>query len=289
MRGKKIINSGIIKPVTTPIEDISYLLNNVTTNLYIKLESMQITKTHKYRLMYGLINKFLETHKMKDFTGFVEASNANAALSLAEISNQISKQVILFLPANTDVHIKNKIKKYNNVVIKECYDIEDAYMSAKDYANRYRDYIYLDQYNNFDSISEYELLAEEILEQISNVDILITTVDTGAMISGLSNIFNCYTCGVTINDNYTSIPEITNFKLVSPKQIIISTNERNLINTWETLSVDEIIEYHAMLTKTLPNNFPVNINYATAANILTAVNFSNRNDYKTILTIDTGR
>lgn len=282
------MNDRIARPLVTPVEDISYLLTNVTSSLYIKLESMQRLKTHKYRLVYGLVKNLLQTHKMKDFTGFVEASDGNAGLALAEISNQINKELILFLPSRVDVHLKNKILKYGNVTIKECYDIEDALNHGKDFANRYPGYMYLDQYNNASSVEQYENMALEVLDVLPQVDTLIMNIDTGAGITGMSNILNSYTIGVTVDNNYTSLPEMINFRLLRPQQIITSANQKGLINHWEKLTVDEIVEFHTQLNLLIPN-LPVVLNYATAANILAAIKFGNLNNGQTILTVDVGR
>jgi cysteine synthase len=85
---------GDFKIIDTDLIDVSFLLDNPTSTLLLKLEQNQITHSHKLRLAVSMVEGNIVPFSM--FEGFAEASSGNTGLALAEISDILNKPLETF-------------------------------------------------------------------------------------------------------------------------------------------------------------------------------------------------
>lgn len=281
-------------PNRTRLVDISHLLTNVNSSLYIKMENEQITGSHKYRLVYGMLSNFLATNTLDSFTGFVEATSGNTGLALAELAQQINKKVVIFANQSLQPKTKHDLEKYSNVTIHYCSDADQAYLDAVDFHNLNPKYINLDQYNNPYGVSEFFTMGTEILEDVPNINTIVMGVGTGATITGLSeSIFGgttaniIYTIGCTIDDEWLTIPGWKNFRVSKPGSIIVNTNTKNLISQWQRFEIYDLVEQQKTISELVDFNFDLNL--STVGNILAAIQIGNKYNDRQIITVCTGK
>lgn len=282
------------QPNNTRLIDISYLLSNTTSSLYLKMENEQITESHKYRLVYGMMRNYLDYHSLSEFKGFVEATSGNTGLALVELAQQINKQVILFANQSLSPKIKANLDKYNNVILKLSSDADQAYADVKTFQNNNLGYVHLDQYNNIHGTTEFFRMGLEILREVPEINCCVMGVGTGATITGLSDaIFKygnrpeTFVVGCTINDEWLTIPGWKNFKVSKPGSIIITANERNLIHKWTKFEIGQLTHVQSLSKELFKLGFVPNL--STVGNILAGIEIGNKYNNYNIVTICTGK
>ena len=90
----------------TPLEFSPYLSKQYETNVYLKLESEQLTGSFKIR---GAFNKFLACRKQLD-NGFITASTGNHGKAGGYVSQMLKIKGKVFVPKDTQ---KNKLEGIN--------------------------------------------------------------------------------------------------------------------------------------------------------------------------------
>lgn len=253
------------EPHVTQLDDVSYLLRNQNSRLFLKREDLQYMGTHKFRLAYGMV--FDGTRSLSDFGGFIESSSGNTGLALAEITDWINKPLILHVGKNISERIRKKLNKYKHVALVEYDDLEDAYSEIITFTNSHPEFIHLDQYNNPSAVTEFRTMMEEIIKQANvNIDIAVMGVGTGATLCGMSSVLNNgLIIGCTIDDEVLTIPGWKNFKNAKIHNTVLRLN--NHVNLWAKFTIEELIDNQKFLSEQLGHN----INLSTTGNLLAAI------------------
>lgn len=245
------------------------------------MENEQITGSHKYRLVYGMMTQFLLQHSLDSFEGFVEASSGNTGLALAELAQQINKQCVIITTENIDPKIARKItERDGRLIFKD--DIDACIALAQEWETLYN-YVNLNQYDNPDAVLGFQSMAEEMVEQHVVPTTIVMGVGTGATITGLTNVLHTSRAvACSIDDEFLTITGWKNFKVNKPGQVLIDNGR--YINRWELLTLSEIAEAQESLSKTL--GFKPNL--STVGNLLVAIKEGNLTNDSTIITVCTG-
>lgn len=282
------------QPNNTRLIDISYLLTNTTSSLYLKMENEQITESHKYRLVYGMMHNYLDYHSLNEFDGFAEATSGNTGLALAELAQQINKPVMLFANQSLRPKTKSNLNKYDNVTLKLSTDADQAYADVKTFQKDNPKYVHLDQYNNIHGATEFFRMGLEIIREVPEINCCVMGVGTGATITGLSDaIFKygnrpeTFVVGCTINDEWLTIPGWKNFKVSKPGSIIITANEKNLIHKWLKFEIGQLTHVQTISEDLFKLGFTPNL--STIGNILGAIEIGNKYNNYNIVTVCTGK
>jgi threonine dehydratase len=157
-------------------------LSSVTqSDVYLKLENVQVTGSFKYR---GATNALLWA-KEQQIAKIFSASAGNHGLGLAEAAMHTDSDVTICLPNTASPIKKQKLKSYSISVIEhgDDFDITEAY--AKRLAAQKKGF-YLSPYNHPAVIAGQGTVALEMLEDIPQLSTLIVAVGGGGLISGVA-------------------------------------------------------------------------------------------------------
>jgi len=165
----------------TPLLYSNWLSDHCGGDVYLKLESEQVTGSFKAR---GSLNKLKWIQEQGLDALPVTASTGNHGLGFARACDLLGIQGKVFLPHNAVASKVESIRGYN-VEIEfhgdNPYDTEIfARKSAED-----NGWIYVSPYNDEQIIAGQGTIGVEILHELSNPDNILATVGGGGLISGI--------------------------------------------------------------------------------------------------------
>lgn len=165
----------------TPLE-YSYALNKMTgSEVYLKLENIQITGSFKAR---GALNKIL---LLKDSSSrIVTASTGNHGLGVANALSVVKKEGTIYLPA-TASPAKVEAIKMRGVPVEfygdNCEETEQHVRSLSENTNQ----VYVSPYNDEDVMAGQGSIGIELLRQLPDLDAVFISVGGGGLIAGIAS------------------------------------------------------------------------------------------------------
>jgi len=165
----------------TPLLYSKWLSNFCDGDVYLKLESEQVTGSFKAR---GSLNKLKWIQEQNIDTLPVTASTGNHGLGFARACDLLGIKGKVFLPHNAVSSKVNALEAYNIEV--EFYG--DAPFTTETYARQTAEengWLYVSPYNDLQVIAGQGTIGIEIFEKIPNPDNLLATVGGGGLISGI--------------------------------------------------------------------------------------------------------
>lgn len=163
----------------TPLFYSERLSKTSKSNVYLKLENLQITGSFKAR---GALNKVLKTKIDKNP---VAASSGNHGAAVSYALSVKNKRGIIYVPNSAISSKVKKIKSYGSDVIKFGEDCLDAENEAIKFSKE-NNIEFISPYNDVDIISGQGTIAVEIMNQINDLDAVFVTVGGGGLISGIA-------------------------------------------------------------------------------------------------------
>ena len=165
----------------TPLQFNERLSEKYNSNIFLKREDLQITRSFKIR---GACNKIL---KLKNNNrDLVCASAGNHAQGFAFVCNKFNKTGHIFLPVGTP---KQKISRIISLgkdsinIILSGNNFTESLNCALDFSNS-QNFEFVHPFDDYDIIEGQGTIASEIHEKI-DPDIIISAVGGGGLISGL--------------------------------------------------------------------------------------------------------
>ena len=155
-------------------------INNCS--VYLKCENLQITGAYKIR---GALNKIRALSEEEKNKGVVCSSAGNHAQGVAYASTLLGVKSTIVMPKNTPYLKIQATKDFGGNVILHgtCYD--DAFLKAKEFeANN--NSVFIHPFNDLNVIYGQGTIALEILEEINDVDVIISPIGGGGLISGVA-------------------------------------------------------------------------------------------------------
>lgn len=165
----------------TPLLYSNWLSNYCQGNVYLKLESEQITGSFKAR---GSLNKLKWIQEQELNTLPVTASTGNHGVGFARACNLLDINGKVFLPHNA---VSSKVKSIQGYDVEVEFHGDDPY-TTETYTRQKaeeKDWIYVSPYNDQQIIAGQGTIGIEILEELSDVDNILATVGGGGLISGI--------------------------------------------------------------------------------------------------------
>lgn len=169
----------------TPIVRLRNIGNK---NIYVKLENYNPGFSIKDRAVYNMINELEKEGKLKKESILVEASSGNAGISLSMIGNIKGYKVIIIMPENMSKERIDIIKCYGSHIIltDKKLGMKGAIKKVKELVDENLNYVSLNQFENENNKdAHYKTTAVEIFKDISDIDIFVCGVGTGATLSGV--------------------------------------------------------------------------------------------------------
>lgn len=149
-------------------------------NVYLKTENLQTAGSFKIRALKHIIEKLQKDGVKK----VVISSTGNRGKSLAYLCNEMDIKCTVFMPLNTPYNLVKDINDYNSKVKLEGSDFEETNNIAKAYCED-KKLPLIDLYHDKEASLEYGKIAQEIIEDLPETDIILVPVGTGSLISGI--------------------------------------------------------------------------------------------------------
>jgi len=167
----------------TPLLPSAWLSSIADGNVFLKIESVNLTNSFKIR---GAMNAALRMSEGIDtqLPTIVTASAGNHGRALALAAEELGLQCVVFTPATAPEAKKNAIRRHGAILHSECEDYDAAERQAREFAEA-EGGVYISPYNNNDVIAGAGTIGLEIVEAMNNVDVVVIPLGGGGLASGM--------------------------------------------------------------------------------------------------------
>ena len=173
----------------TPILKVnSSLVGKDSAEVYVKLEKGNPGGSVKDRAALGMIEKAEKDGLLKEGTTIVEPTSGNTGIGLALVGRLKGYKVIIVMPETMSKERRDLIKAYGAELILTdgTKGMKGAIEKALEYDGK-EGYFIPQQFENIaNSLKHYETTAEEIYEDIKDLDYIVAGVGSGGTITGVS-------------------------------------------------------------------------------------------------------
>lgn len=173
----------------TPILKLSSLTDENSAEVYIKLEKLNPGGSVKDRAALGMIENAEKLGLLKEGSVIVEPTSGNTGIALAMIGRLKGYKVVIVMPDSMSKERRDLIKAYGAELILTdgAEGMKGAIEKAKELTKDPR-YFMPQQFENLsNSKKHYETTAEEILDDLIDLDMFIAGVGTGGTVTGVGN------------------------------------------------------------------------------------------------------
>ncbi|MBU3188649.1 cysteine synthase A [Clostridium bowmanii] len=172
----------------TPVLKLNKLVVGDMADIYVKLEKYNPAGSIKDRAALGMIEKAEKLELLKEGFTIVEPTSGNMGIALAMIGRIKGYDVIIVMPDTMSVERRNLIKAYGArlVLTDGTKGMKGAINKAKEIADESPTFFMPQQFTNLANPEKhYATTAEEIMEDIEDLDVFVTGVGTGGTITGV--------------------------------------------------------------------------------------------------------
>ena len=182
-----IYNNAIELIGGTPILKLNNMVDENSAEVYVKLEKFNLGGSIKDRAALGMIEKAEEMGLLKEGLVIVEPTSGNTGIALAMIGRIKGYRVIIVMPETMSKERRDLIKAYGAELVLT--DGSKGMKGAIEKATsllKNMDILLPQQFENVANPEKhYETTAEEIYEDINDLDIFVAGVGTGGTITGV--------------------------------------------------------------------------------------------------------
>jgi threonine dehydratase len=168
----------------TPLLPSHWLSSIADGNVFLKLESLNLTSSFKIRGALNAALRLLEPGQSDVTPQLVTASAGNHGRSLALASERLGLECVVFTPASAPEAKKNAIRRHGAVLHGECDDYDAAETQAKEYAAA-EGGLYISPYNHPDVIAGAGTIGLEIVESMPELEVIVIPLGGGGLASGV--------------------------------------------------------------------------------------------------------
>lgn len=183
-----IYNSVLDLVGKTPILKINNLSDKESADVFVKLEKFNPGGSVKDRAALGMIEKAEKEGILKEGVTIVEPTSGNTGIALAMIGRLKGYKVIIVMPDTMSKERRDLIKAYGAelVLTEGSKGMKGAIEKANEYAAQ-EGFFVPQQFENYANPEKhFETTAEEIFEDLSDLDYLVAGVGTGGTITGIA-------------------------------------------------------------------------------------------------------
>ena len=164
----------------TPLEYSEKISILYDSNIYLKLENLQVTGSFKPR---GALNRLLTLDDTERKRGVIAPSAGNDGIGLAYAAKRLNVPAYVYLPKDADASKICSLERYG-ALIKFFDSIEEARLSALKDAKE-DGYTFLSAYNDPSVIAADGTVALEILDDLPDVDTVLICMGGGGLTAGM--------------------------------------------------------------------------------------------------------
>lgn len=182
-----IYNSALDLIGNTPILKLNNLISEDSAEIYVKLEKYNIGGSIKDRAALGMIEKAEKEGFLKEGSVIVEPTSGNTGIALAMIGRLKGYRVIIVMPDSMSKERRDLIKAYGAELILTpgAEGMNGAIEKAKEISNK-DNYFIPQQFENIaNKEKHYFTTAEEIYNEINDLDAFVAGVGTGGTVTGV--------------------------------------------------------------------------------------------------------
>lgn len=182
-----IYNSTLDLIGNTPILKLNKLISKDSADVYLKLEKYNLGGSVKDRAALGMIEKAEKEGFLKEGSIIVEPTSGNTGIALAMIGRLKGYKVIIVMPDSMSKERRELIRAYGAELILTdgAEGMNGAIEKAKELSNK-DNYFMPQQFENMaNKEKHYYTTAEEIYNDISDLDVFIAGVGTGGTVTGV--------------------------------------------------------------------------------------------------------
>lgn len=183
-----MIYNGAIELIgKTPILRVTNMINENSADLYVKLEKFNPAGSVKDRAVLGMVERAEKEGILKEGSVIVEPTSGNTGIALAMIGRVKGYKVIIVMPETMSKERRDLIKAYGAelVLTEGTKGMKGAIEKATQMVNEHG-YFMPQQFENIGNPEKhYATTAQEIYEDINDLDVFVAGVGTGGTISGV--------------------------------------------------------------------------------------------------------
>ena len=183
-----MIYNGAIELIgRTPILKVTNMIDKNSADVYVKLEKFNPGGSVKDRAALGMIERAEEAGLLKKGSVIVEPTSGNTGIALAMIGRVKGYKVVIVMPETMSKERRDLIKAYGAelVLTEGSKGMKGAIEKATELVNE-KGYFMPQQFENIANPEKhYETTAQEIYEDINDLDVFVAGVGTGGTISGI--------------------------------------------------------------------------------------------------------
>lgn len=170
----------------TPLQFSKRLSKKYGAEVYLKREDLQEVRSFKIRGAYNKMASLSEDEKKR---GIVCASAGNHAQGVAYSCNALKIKGTIFMPAITPNQKIDKVQQFGDgyIEIKLVGSTFDEASTASKVFAQEHNAVYVHPFNDPYTIAGQGTVGKEILEQLPDVDVVVSCVGGGGLISGVSS------------------------------------------------------------------------------------------------------
>ncbi|XP_076090599.1 L-threonine ammonia-lyase-like isoform X1 [Mytilus galloprovincialis] len=170
----------------TPLLYSSYLSDTVKkTNVYIKLESEQLTGSFKVRGAFNKLLQLLETNPEIRKTGVYTASSGNHGLACLQAAKVLDVPLTIYCQEGVDPGKKDFLLHEGARLVLHGHDCVEAELKARSDAETHGT-TYVSPYNDPTVVAGQGSISVEIFEELPEVDAVLVPVGGGGLIAGIA-------------------------------------------------------------------------------------------------------
>ncbi|MCR6582795.1 threonine ammonia-lyase [Campylobacter insulaenigrae] len=179
-QAKQKISEFILK---TPFVHSSFLSDFLHTDIFLKCENLQKTGAYKIRGAYNAIANLSEKQKAQ---GVIAASAGNHAQGVAISAKKFGIKAVIVMPEATPLLKVSATKNLDAQVILKGDNFDEAYAFALNYAKQYN-LNFIHPFENENIMAGQGTLLLEMLDEVSDLDMILVPVGGGGLISGIAS------------------------------------------------------------------------------------------------------
>ena len=183
-----MIYNGAIELIgKTPVLKLKNMVDKNSADVYVKLEKFNPGGSVKDRAALGMIEKAEREGILKKGSVIVEPTSGNTGIGLAMIGRIKGYRVVIVMPETMSKERRDLIKAYGAelVLTEGAKGMKGAIEKANELVKE-KGYFMPQQFENIANPEKhYETTADEIFEDINDLDVFVAGVGTGGTISGV--------------------------------------------------------------------------------------------------------
>lgn len=183
-----IFNNALEMIGNTPMIRLNNIVEGDMAEVYLKLEKYNPGGSVKDRAALGMIERAEELGLIKSGDTIVEPTSGNTGIALAMIGRLKGYRVIIVMPETMSMERRSLIRAYGAelVLTEGAKGMKGAIAKAQEIADKENGFYIPQQFMNEANPSKhYATTAEEVVSDVSDLDMFVAGVGTGGTISGV--------------------------------------------------------------------------------------------------------